>query len=363
MKNIIFKGTLAFSLGQISAKLISFILIPVYTRFLTTEEYGILGYLLVISSILSAILGLGISEYQTRELAEIGNDEDKRKKFLFSINFLITGITILFAFLLQIIGNHLVELFNLKIPFFPYFTIIIWTIPFQILNQINISYYLGVKEYGKCAKRQFILFSLINFSSIILVCIFRLGVIGKIIGIFSGNLLYFLFFFNFYISNLKIPALKIFKYYSINAMIFGIPMVIHQIAMMIHTSIDRIILERFVSLSQLGLYSFAYQIGMLLQTITLSVNRSIQPYFYEIMKNNDEISKKKHILSIFKIWYVMIGSICALSMIWIKEMIFLFIPIQYLNSYKIASIIFFSYFIGIFYFIFHFQFFIIKKLR
>ncbi|MCK9225255.1 MAG: oligosaccharide flippase family protein [Candidatus Muirbacterium halophilum] len=361
-KNI-FKGSIIFTIGQFSAKLLSFLLIPLYTRFLTPQDYGIAGYLIVISSFLAAILGFGISEFQIRELADLKEKLEKKQKFLFSINIFLLFFTFIFSLLLFLAGDNIINFFNIKIPFSPYFIIIIWTIPFQILNQINISYNLAMKEYNKCTLKQLLLFLFINTFTIIFVCFLKLGALGKITGILSGNIFYFICFFPISLKRFKTPDLNLFKAHIFTSLSFGIPMVIHQIAMMIHTSMDRLILERFVSFSELGLYSFAYQIGMLLQAVTLSINRAIQPNYYELMKNKNSKFKKQQINGIFKMWMLIIGSISALGILWIKEVIYLVIPFQYHNSYKVASIIFFSYFIGIFYFYFSLPLFYYKKTK
>ncbi len=54
------KHTAVYSLGNISTKLVGFILLPLYTTHLSTEEYGVLAILQAIAQILIGVFGLSL---------------------------------------------------------------------------------------------------------------------------------------------------------------------------------------------------------------------------------------------------------------------------------------------------------------
>jgi O-antigen/teichoic acid export membrane protein len=54
------KHTVIYSLGNISTKLVGFILLPLYTSYLSPAEYGILGLLEVSANIVVQMLGLSL---------------------------------------------------------------------------------------------------------------------------------------------------------------------------------------------------------------------------------------------------------------------------------------------------------------
>ena len=62
-KNLL-KGTMVYSMMNVITKMGSFIFLPIITRLLTQEEFGIVGTLNPISSLFVVILGLGLYNAQ-----------------------------------------------------------------------------------------------------------------------------------------------------------------------------------------------------------------------------------------------------------------------------------------------------------
>ena len=54
------KNTFIYSIGTFSSRLISLILIPLYTSHFTVEQYGMLGIMEISSQMLVALLGFGL---------------------------------------------------------------------------------------------------------------------------------------------------------------------------------------------------------------------------------------------------------------------------------------------------------------
>ena len=56
------KNTFIFTIGSIATKLITFVLVPIYTHILTTQEYGVVDLISTISMVLAPVIILNISE-------------------------------------------------------------------------------------------------------------------------------------------------------------------------------------------------------------------------------------------------------------------------------------------------------------
>lgn len=54
------KNSIIYGFGSLSSKLVGFILIPLYTKYLTVEDYGALGILEVSSQIFIGLFGFGL---------------------------------------------------------------------------------------------------------------------------------------------------------------------------------------------------------------------------------------------------------------------------------------------------------------
>ena len=73
-----FKHTSIYAIGNIINRIGAFILLPVYTNYLSVSEYGIVEIFYVISSVVSGILAIGLAHATLRFYFEF-NDESDRK--------------------------------------------------------------------------------------------------------------------------------------------------------------------------------------------------------------------------------------------------------------------------------------------
>ena len=67
-----------YSFGNLSGHILSFLLLPVYTRLLTTRQYGILALITVFRTIFQRVVNLGIESSIVKVYFEIDNKRDKK---------------------------------------------------------------------------------------------------------------------------------------------------------------------------------------------------------------------------------------------------------------------------------------------
>ena len=85
-----------FTLNTVSTKLITFLLVPLYTFFLTTQDYGITDMSLTVVSLVAPIVTLSIGDAVTRYVID---DFDDRKRYI-TLGFWVTAFGCLIMFLL-----------------------------------------------------------------------------------------------------------------------------------------------------------------------------------------------------------------------------------------------------------------------
>lgn len=337
----VFKGSLIYSIGQIGTKAFGFFLIPIYTRYLTPTDYGIVGYLQVFLQLLATILMFGFYGAQTRFYYEYIDAPNKVKEFLFSINAYLLALLIPLCTILTLWGSQIYVFFNVKeIPFYPFFPIIIWASFFQILNQMVISYSLAKKEYKKCALLQGLQFIFVACLVIVFVVYFKQGALGQLKGILFGQVLFFVIFYFPYTRNFKFRFdLRYLKY----ALAFGLPIVFHLLAGVLNNSIDRVILAKFVTMGKIGIYTLGYQVGMVMSVIVMSVNKAWQPNYFELM-SGDSHDRAFENRRIFSYWLIGIGCVCLIGMLWAEEILIILTPGGYRLAARVIPIIILGFF-------------------
>ena len=157
------KNMLVFGIGVFFTKIISFIFAPLYSRYLTTAEFGIIDVLTTTASLIIPILTLAITE----GIIKYGLDDEKDLNKVFSTGAIITfiGCLLLVAFTLTtgqfIYSDYIVStiaffVFECIFLFFQSFakaksdtkTYVISSIVYSIFSTVMIILLIIVKDFG-----------------------------------------------------------------------------------------------------------------------------------------------------------------------------------------------------------------------
>jgi len=120
---------------------------------------------------------------------------------------------------------------------------------------------------------------------------------------------------------------------------FGLPLVPHALSGVLLSYFDRIIINQLNGPKDAGLYSFAYNIGMVMYIVVMSFNKSWNPYFY---KNMNE--KKFTLIQVEALKYIKyIYFIAVLLVFFSAEIVKVMANPKYYDSISIIPIIVCSY--------------------
>lgn len=326
LRNIAHHGSI-YGLGWVINVSIRLSLLPVWTRYLVSEQYGVISILDSCIDILRILCALGLSAAIIRFYHEY---EDVKKK----MQVVSTGISllvlvslvggILFYFLRDIFTNILLgEGGNQK-----YFLITIATM-LMALPRSAIDAYLNATSRSKlfvfANSGQVILNASIN---LLLVAGLGLGVTGMLLGnliasiLVNGGLLFYMF------REMKLSFdLDIFK----KLMRFSSPLIVSMIAAAaIHNS-DRLFIRHFSSLSDVGLYSIAYQFPFMANTVISTSFHRVwgASSIYEIMEHDDSQYKFGRICT----YYMLFSSFILFGVgFFSKTILFVFADSSYISA-------------------------------
>jgi O-antigen/teichoic acid export membrane protein len=353
------KNSLGFSVGTILTQAIGFFLIPIYTRYLTPDDYGILALAAAVGSILSIFYILGLNGALTRFYYDYNHDKKELKEYVGTITISVIGISFIFTLLLSLFGEPLFAMLIKDVPFNPYILLVLWTVFFGTLLDFPLGLY-QVRERSFTYSflnvlRFIILVSLILYFVVVL----KEGALGSLKGGFFSALIFFIiacFLLKKDLSfKIKIKKLK-------ESLHFGLPLIPHALAGWILTLMDRIFLNHYTTLAVVGIYSLGYQIGMVMSLITTSINMAWAPFFMSTAKEKGE--ETKNIFSRLTTYY-MVGILfigLAISL-FAKDIIFLMATPKYYDSYKIIPIIVGTYVLNGMYYMVANQIFYTKKTK
>ena len=138
---------------------------------------------------------------------------------------------------------------------------------------------------------------------------------------------------------LKIAKFNLKKKYLSYSLIFGIPVVFHLISQTILSSFDQIIINQIVGKKETGIYSFAYQIGLIQSIISMGILKAWTPMFYEKKKSGKHIDVE----NLAKKYSIIIYLLALCLMMFSYEIIYIMADKKFHSSQTIVPVIVLSY--------------------
>jgi len=135
------------------------------------------------------------------------------------------------------------------------------------------------------------------------------------------------------------------KIYWKYALIISVPLILHNLAGIINAQFDRIFINKYIGSSEAGIYSFAYNVGMIIDVLWVSTNQAWVPWFYERMDANNysAIRKRaKNFRDFFTLAYILILFVSP-------EIIKIMADKRYSDGLVIVPYIFMAYYFNLMY--------------
>jgi O-antigen/teichoic acid export membrane protein len=257
------KHSSIYGVFNILSRVIGFLMIPVYTRFLTPSDYGTIELLDLTGYVVSMFIGLSFSNSITRFYYEL--TEEKERNLMVSTSLLFVGISglLVCTALFAASTTFTKALFGASGD--PgYFRIMFVTLVFQVLIEECVVL-MQVRQqaftYAVFATARLIIGLTLN---ILFVVHFRMGVYGILYSGLATSVLTGVFI---YIKTLAGTGLG-FSKLEINRLLkFGLPMFLAGFGPFILTFSDRYFLNHYAPLADVGIYALAYKISMLISVL------------------------------------------------------------------------------------------------
>lgn len=297
-----------YGLIPIFGKFISILLLPLYARLLSPEDYGAQDILVQIAIFLTFLIDMEIYSGVGRYYYERKEMQDKR--LLVSTGFWITVLNGLVILLFVAFLNK--PLYGLFFDGSKYSQAFYLTLLWAPISAIY-TYFLVIMRYEQKPK---LYFTLVNIqllvrilSTVIFVAVFRwsvLGVIaGHIFGEFSSTVMFFVVLRKYLVFKINWPDLR-------EIARFSLPLVPAVFVISLEKPVTRFLVTKYLSISDMGLFSMALQIGLILSFVQSGLMMSWQPHLFELVSKPDYQNEVRKIYSLF---LNLAGFVCFLIII------------------------------------------------
>lgn len=293
-----------YAFGRILARGIGFLLLPVYTRYLTPSEYGIVAVAGIVVNILGGVLTGGSRGAALKFFYEY--EGDSRREFYGSLlTALVLGSGSLFLFV-DYFGEAIFGFAFEETPYSPYIRMALW------MAFLKSALVKTVQQRLK-AGEQALAYTLINIG--IAVCTAALtvwwivvegdGAVGAVRGRLVGMAIMAVVCVGTFIPHVRLAFnRKMLK----RAFLYSIPLVPHFLAHWLLSSADRFLLERMASLSDVGVYNIGYKLGMGMSLVAGAGNNSLIPLFGNLdISNTEDVKKISEVFTYYILAIVCVG--------------------------------------------------------
>lgn len=305
LKEKLFKGFAIYLGSSVLNKAIPFLLLPILTSYLSTEEYGILAIYQVMISFGMPIVGMKMQNNITRNF--FSKSKEFVARMVFNLFVVLTASSAIFLFAISIYLLAGGTQFSIPQKWLYVLPVIAFM---NMVNNFNLTILRNRKraaEYGAFEISR----TVVDLSlTILLIVVYAYGWEGRATGILVGSLV--------------ISVISVFRIWQNGYFLFEIdtsqikeilmislPLIPHAIGGVIITLGDRIFINQMVSTSAVGIYTVGYQFGMIMTLVVMAFNKTWSPWMYELLAEE----KEKNKVTIVKATYLISGGFIALALI------------------------------------------------
>lgn len=257
---------------------ISVITTPIFTRLMSTDEYGQYGIFTSWQSIVAIFITLRLY-YGVYGQGLIKFDKE-RTVFSSSLQGLVVTMTFLGTIIYLFFHNFFNSLFSLNTVQVIMMLIMTWT-------EAVYCFWAAEQRVELNYKRLVLLTVAVSFFKpvigIILVLISQEKVTARIIGIVFVELFAYV---GLFVSQMKRGKVFFSKKFWSYALKFNLPLIPHYLSQTVLNSFDRIMISRMIDESSAGIYSLAYSISMLMLLFNTALSQTLSPWILQKIKDN-----------------------------------------------------------------------------
>lgn len=323
-----------YTIFNVLQRALNFFLLPLYTLYLTPEDYGITNVLVSACALLTFLLTFSLQASSARFHYKYSKNPGLVKQIwgsnqifvLCNSFFWVVFFCVLYKYTLKyLIGDN--------IPFYPYALIAILNCSFSPIY-LYFQTYLQTTQQAKYYVINNLSFFLTQLS---LTVYFVVGLHMKALGVIAAQLIVNIIFGIYAILSLrKYITYKFSSKILIRSLRYSVPLIPHNLSGWLNSMLDRIFINRIVNIANVGLYSVGYQIGSIVNLLGLSINQAYTPFFFQ---NHSTEEGKRHIGLITDIGILIVSLIALFVAYFSQEIVYYMTSTQYHSVWPVIVIL------------------------
>lgn len=281
------KAGVGYTIGNVLVRGVTFLSLPIFTRLMSTQDFGLYTTYVSYVNILTLLSGLGLHAGFKAAKVEFSEEIDHYTSAMLTITLVYNVFLLAVAFLCrEFLGTLLT--FDSRIVILMFVQALASAVFSMYNSRIGLDY----------SYKKYLLLSAVNsISNVVLSIVLILTInknnpfLGRVWGtVIALGTVAVIPAFLFYKK--AGPSLK--KEYVAFGLSYSIPLIPHGLSQILLAQFGKIIIQRQVGNDAAGIYGFAYSIAAIPQIIVTSLDAAWGPWFFESYKSGhlEEIKKR-----------------------------------------------------------------------
>ncbi len=344
------KASFVFLICAFFQKSISSITTPIFTRLLTTAEYGQYSVFSSWMGILSIIVSMNL--WGGVYMQGMVKYDNERQEFSASFQGLTLTLVLVWTAVYLAFRSFWNTLFSLTTVQMLAMFVLIWTTS-------AFNFWAGEQRVDFKYKKLAILTVAVSIMKPLVGIILVVFTDDKVTARILGLALVELFFFSgCFWQQVKSGRTFFVKKYWLYGVKFNVPLLPHYLSGAILSGADRIMIQNMLGSSEAGIYSLAYSVSLIMTMFNNALFQTVEPWIYKKIKSREI----KEIANVAYITFAMIAGVNIFLIAFAPEIIRFFAPVEYYGAiWVIPPIAMSVYFMYVYVFFATFEFFYEKQ--
>lgn len=287
------------------------VLLPIYWQTLAPQDFGVIGIAQLLQTLLIPVLTFGLADAAQRFFFEWTQAERPRKVFTLVVSVAVAAGIICAT--IDLIGGAVLGSLFRQVPFDPYFRIALWSAFLGGLSLVPLALLRVEERIGIFSAIIVISFLVQAATGVYLVIYWEAGPAGYLMGTLAGSAVSAFMSLGAMANRMKaefdIGCLKV-------SLGYGLPPAMALFIESLSGALDRFFLDKYVSLTHIGLYNLANQFGSGFNVFNLALKTSWIPFLYRAAAERKDTPD---VLGRFAVLYLALLAVPALAVALLAE--------------------------------------------
>lgn len=259
---------------------LNFLLAPLFTRVMTPDDYGIVGFASSLNGVLATMFGLAVPASLSRFHFDLDTEEERARFNSTIVVFLCTWPVALALVLHQVGRLGWLDVFG-TVRFEPHLKYVLWSGLLAVFPSIYINIYTAREQPRRIAVFNVGLIITSVSVALIFVVGLRQGALGQLRASVVSGVLIAMVSVGVVLAT---SGLSFSWKYLVRAIKYSAPLMPHTLSNWALAASDRVLLERFVAADELGRYSLGYTFATATGVVSGAINLAFLPAIMRQLK-------------------------------------------------------------------------------